>query len=206
MTQLKYTERLALAEQRRANKNRKTALLTAVALAGVLAVGGTIAYVTDATPAVENKFVPAQVSCVVSEENEGAIKKDVQVQNTSDVDAYIRAAVVINWVKADGTVLGTPVKSTDYEVEYGSGWTDSADGFWYYKSSVAPTEFTSNLIKSLSIADGVSAPEADCYLAVDILASAVQVDGEDAKGNRPIELAWNVDIADGQLKAATIMQ
>ena len=43
-------------------------------------------------------------------------------------------------------------------------------------------------------------------LAVEIIASAIQAEGQDSKGNKPVELAWGVDIDGGRLKAATIVQ
>ena len=43
-------------------------------------------------------------------------------------------------------------------------------------------------------------------LSVEILAQTIQADGVDAKGNKPIELAWGVDIVDGNVVAASIEQ
>lgn len=37
------------------------------------------------------------------------------------------------------------------------------------------------------------------------LSSGIQAEGVDKLGNKPIELAWNVDIEAGALKAATIV-
>ena len=43
------------------------------------------------------------------------------------------------------------------------------------------------------------------HLTIDIMAQTIQAKGVDAKGNKPIELAWGVDIEGGQLKDATIV-
>ena len=175
MTQRRYSERLALAEERRSKKKRKASILMVVALAGVLAVGGTLAYITTETPEVKNTFDPAYVACeVVEPEYSDAAKTDVQVQNTGNIDAYIRAKIVVNWADEDGNVSGTSVKASDYVMEYGSGWVEGADGFWYWINPVAPEGLTGDLIERCVQTAEASVPEGGYYLSVEILASAIQ--------------------------------
>ena len=50
------------------------------------------------------------------------------------------------------------------------------------------------------------APNGDYHLVIEILTQTIQSEGVDSKGNKPIELAWGVDIENGQLKSATITE
>ena len=65
------------------------------------AVGVTVAYLQTQTEPLENQFTPAKVSCKVEETFEDNVKSNVTIQNTGDTDAFIRVAVVANWVQTD---------------------------------------------------------------------------------------------------------
>ena len=73
-------------------------MLFSVALLLVSVVGGTFAYLATRTESVTNTFEAVQVSCQVVEGEENAYT----VKNTSDVKAYLRVAVVVNWVDDEG--------------------------------------------------------------------------------------------------------
>lgn len=177
--------------------NKKSVLITSVALLLLVTVGTTLAYVFTRTEPLENKFNPSKVSCAVVENGEtpvtGAIvntgdsKNNVQIQNTGDTDAYIRVAVVVNWMRADGRVWATkPVEGEDYTMilDINNGWSLIGD-YYYYGSAVAPCVhkdgdehtgcMTSVLISSCTPVDG-KAPDG-YYLSVEIVASAIQADG-----------------------------
>ena len=222
MSRITRSQTAALEAAKRDKVRRKAPALIGIALAGALAVGGTVAFIMTTTGEVSNSFQPTEVACEVDEgsfKNGDSVKKEVSIENTGTTDAFIRAEIVVNWVKLDSegksvvSILGTaPVLGTDYELELESdtSWTqEMADGFYYFKESVVPStalkkSFTDVLIKSC---EPLKAAPVDGYvLRVDVIAEAVQADGTDAKGNRPVELAWGVDIADGQVKDATIAQ
>lgn len=170
------------------NMAKKRLILLLVSLSLILAagVGVTLALIIDQSDDVENVFEPSRVSCAVvekingSEETTGGtattidevtLKKDVQIKNTGDTDAYIRAAIIVNWKKADGTVWAQAPADEDYTMTIGSDWTKIGD-FYYYKSSVIPGDTTTNLIVSATQEN--SAPEEGYYLSIEIVASAIQ--------------------------------
>lgn len=66
----------------RGNK-RKILLLAALTVLSLATLGTSLAYILTNTTALENKFVPAKVSCQVEEDfSSGTEKKDVSVKNT----------------------------------------------------------------------------------------------------------------------------
>ena len=76
----------------------------------------------------------------------------------------------------------------DYQITFAenTGWTEGADGCWYYTRAVAPGDSTGILIDKCT-----QKAEKDGYkLNVEILASAVQSD----PANAVIE-AWHVSVA-----------
>lgn len=189
-------------EQRSSARRRRTAGLLALALVGALAVGGTFAWLTSTSDTVINTFTPAEVTTDIDETFNGKVKENVKVTNPKNdeaVDVYIRAKVVVNWVELSdgGTVKSVsataPVGGADYTVQsdWGtdSGWTQGADGFWYWKDRVAPDDSTGVLIKSLSQLQSASVPEG-CVLSVEILSEAIQADGKTSDGKPAVVDAW----------------
>jgi len=170
--------------------NKKRILLVAlcVVLVAALAIGGTVAWLTASSDAVTNTFTPGDVTVEIKETVENNIKKSVQIKNTGNVDAYIRVAVVVNCIDADGNViLGTP--STWIAA---SGWT-KLGGYYYYNSVVPAGGTTDNLLAG----DGVVLKDSDGNLySVDILAQGIQAAG--GTGNTPaVTEAWGVTNSNG---------
>ena len=147
-----------------------------------------MAYLVDTTSEVVNTFDPAQVSCRVDEESfDGTTKTNVTIANTSDIEAYIRAAVIVTWKDKDGNVYGKmPVKGQktgegDYTIELNLKdeadnviWIEGSDGYYYYIRPVAVGASTATLITSCI--DNGTAP-AGYGLNVEILGSAIQAKG-----------------------------
>ena len=176
--------------------NKKSIIITSVILLLLVAVGTTLAYVFTETEPVENTFIPSRVSCAVVENGKEPVsgslvnisdsKNNVQIQNTGDTDAYIRVAVTVNWMNADGTRVWAqkPIQNTDYTMTYNlskNGWFDGGDGFYYYSKAVSPTSpnnLTEILISNAALMSGVTAPvgtdNTQYYLSIEIVASAIQ--------------------------------
>lgn len=187
---------------------RLSALAVSLALLLTMGIGATLAWLSDTTPGLVNEFTPVSDPPEVTESFEGTLKKDVQVINKGNIPAYIRAAIVATWQKVDaeGHTTGelapdAPVLGTDYTLTLAdSGWQQQG-GYHYCLTSVEPSEMTPELIESAT-----QLREKDGYkLVIEILAQTIQSDGTDKWGNKPIELAWNVDIEGGALKEATIV-
>lgn len=179
------------------NIRKKTLLTMSTALLLLVAVGATLAYVFTRTDPVENTFKPSRVACAVVEngdahENTNHIvnirttKTNVMIKNTGDTDAYIRVAVVVNWMNEYGKVWATSPTANDYEITKAdeSVWIPGPDGYFYYKDSVAPDNVTAVIIKEVKLRDGVTGPVGtdgtQYHLSVGIIASAIQAKGMDA--------------------------
>ena len=136
-----------------------------VMIAGV--VGGTIAYLTSHAE-ITNNFTMAHVDCVVNDNQ--------TITNTSDIPAYIRAAVVVTWQK-DGNVYGVPV---NYTVTPGTGWTEK-NGYYYYEPALDAKGQGVDTTSALTVTSSDTAPEEGCTLVTEILAEAIQSAPESAK-------------------------
>lgn len=175
--------------------NKKSIIIASVMLLLLMTVGTTLAYIFTETDPVENTFKPSKVSCAVVENggtpvtgsvtDTGDVKKNVQIKNTGDTDAYIRVAVLVNWASADGSsVWATKPEegdNSDYNIEYNfdDSWVKGGDGYWYYTKSVPPTD-GSNLTDILieSATQNKEGPKGtdgtQYYLSIEIVASAIQ--------------------------------
>ena len=194
--------------------NKKSIIIASVMLLLLATVGTTLAYIFTETKPVENTFNPSKVSCAVVENkgtpvtgsvtNTGDIKENVQIKNTGDTDAYIRVAVTVNWMNADGTRVWAqkPIQNTDYTITYNlseDGWFDGGDGFYYYSKAVSPTSpnnLTGILISNAALMSGVTAPVGtdgtQYYLSIEIVASAIQSTPETVVAKQ-----WGVTVNDG---------
>lgn len=188
-----YSYEVALAKRKHeraaARKRKHVAIALTVALVGVLLVGGTIAYLTDVTAPVVNTFTAGNGGLTITEDikSEPGVKKNVTITNTGNVDAYIRAQIVANWIDKDGNVYATPPEESDYDLVIGDGWQRDEVGHYYYKGIVKQNETTSDLIESCKLKDGITAPEG-YYLSINILAQSIQAD-ENAAAD-----AWDLQL------------
>lgn len=143
---------------------KKAVVFLALTVALSLAVvGTTIAYIIDYTESLKNTFTPPVVNIDDVSGN--------TIENTSDVDVYIRAAIVVNWVGSEGTLSETPVENTDYTLDLGNNWVKGSDGFYYYTLKVAPGT------TPITVLDQVTAPtitNGGYALTVQVISSAIQ--------------------------------
>ena len=185
----------------RTRMNRATVLLMAILMLIGVAAGSTVAYLITETDNVANTFTYGQVSCKVEEKFDGGpTKSDVQIRNTGNVNAYIRATYVINWLDKDGNIAASV--PSDYTctltVPQNDKWVKGSDGYYYYTSAVEPGELTEKSLLECK----VNYPANPEYtLSVEILATAVQSVPEDA-----VKTAWGTGFSinpDGSLNVPT---
>lgn len=175
--------------QRRRIARRKALLPCLTLLLLTSALGGTFAWLADRPTPLSNRFQPAQVSCQVQEQFDGQTKSDVKVQNTSDIPAYLRVALVANWVDDAGNVSATaPELDSVLELNL-TNWRLGADGYYYYPDPIAPGEVTAVLVEEC--ADQNQAAPAGYRLRLQVLAEAIQADPP-----RAVEEAWTVTVQD----------
>ena len=180
---------------------KKSIIVISCILLLLVTVGTTLALVFTNTDPVENTFKPSKVSCAVvetlvngdnsttTETSAGTVsnftsKSNVQIKNTGDTDAFIRVAVVVNWMSADGTKVWAqkPAINTDYSIAFKQDdWVQGADGYWYCKKAVASGSLTDTLITSAQ--QKKAAPEG-YYLSIEIVASAIQSSPDDVVGKQ----------------------
>ena len=167
---------------KKSSKKKLIALAVSLAVLSALVVGGTLMVLLDKTEDLVNTFEPSEVTCVIEEDSfDGSTKSGVTVRNTSDIDAYLRAAVIVNWVDAQGNVLGQSVNDNEYTISgMDAKWSEGSDGYYYYADRVAPGAETTNLIGECMLASGVTAPDG-YYLSMTILADAIQADPVQAR-------------------------
>ena len=191
--------------------NKKSIIIASVMLLLLVAVGTTLAYIFTETNPVENTFNPSKVACAVVENNNpdenradivlnDSIKTNVQIKNTGDTDAYIRVAVVVNWMDEAGTKVWAtkPVEGADgdYTITYNlsNGWFNGGDGFYYYSKTISPEKLTTILInEAKQLTSAPQTPDGiQYYLSIEIVASAIQSTPETV-----VENHWGVTVENG---------
>jgi len=174
----------------RTRMNRATVLLMAILMLIGVVAGSTVAYLITKTDDVANTFEYGRVSCAVKEDFDGKTKKEnVHIQNTGNVNAYIRATVVVNWLDEDNNIVASVPEGYKCNLTVNTGgnskWVQGKGGYYYYTSPVAPGESTEGSLLTCTVEYPDNNPE--YTLSVEILATAVQSEPASAVYN-----AWGV--------------
>ena len=88
--------------------------------------------------------IPDEINIEIEDQVSGAVKSNVQMQNTGSSPAYIRALVLGAWVVGNQTqsYIVSTWKETDgdfvYSAEWSNYWIKGTDGFYYYKYPLSP--------------------------------------------------------------------
>ena len=167
-------------------------LIFSLLLVATMAIGGSMAFLTAKTTEVVNTFTPAHVEPDVKEDFNGTVKSSITVQNTGDVDAYIRVKLVTYRVNDDGDHIGGKAEIPDFTP--GNGWVKHGE-YYYYTKPVAPKESTGDLLgTSITLQEYTDADGGK--QAIDVMAEAIQSTPASAVGE-----AWGVTVgSDGTIQ------
>lgn len=163
---------------------KSSALIIALALILVLAVGGTVAYIFTQTDPVINTFTPTEAKITVDEDTNSNQKTSITVKNISTgVPVYIRVALVANMIDEAGNVTGAADVPT---FTLGENWIKGSDGYYYYKTPVQVGQSTGNLLAApMKLANNMQ---------VVVLADAIQ-----AEPTTAVTQAWGVTVENGEI-------
>ena len=166
-------------------RGKKLTLMLSLVLLLTFAVGGTVSYLVSRDFGKNHSFTPARVEIAVTEQN-GAI----QVSNEGTTDAYLRAAIVVNFEADNGDLSGTPPTEQDYQLTLASGqwYQDPETLFYYCTEPVAPGQAVV-LVQSFSCLNAPLGYE----LSVEVAAEGIQAHGTTDSGDLPAYRdAWGI--------------
>lgn len=166
------------------------ALLISLLLIFTVTVSGTAAFLVTQTDGLTNTFTPSHVSCTVTERFDGTTKSNVNVTNTSDIDAYIRVKLVSYRVNGDNQHIGGEAVVPQFTP--GADWVKQGE-YYYYTKPVAPGEEPANaLIDSINLAGSYNDADGGKQV-IEVMAEAIQAEGVGADGINAVVKAWGVD-------------
>lgn len=171
--------------------NRAAVLLLSMILLIGIAVGTTVAFLVARTEPMKSTFEYAKASCEVT-----GSKENVQIKNTGNTAAYIRATYVVTWRDGNRNVAVSVPDGYSYTLteNLGNNWKKGTDGYFYYTSPIAPGNSTLDSLLTCN----VTYPDNPEYtLSVEILAEAIQSEPAEA-----VQQAWGATIVDGKLTPA----
>lgn len=172
---------------------KKTIAILSVVLCLCIAVGGTIAWLTDQTDPVENTFTVGDINIDLSESNNLDLKMVPGKELTKDPKVTVEADSEACWlfVKAE--------KSTNFDTfmtyAVADGWTalTGETGVYYREVAASATDQVFGVIKDneVTVKEGVTKAQlealtADTYPTLTFTAYAVQKEGITSAAD-----AWN---------------
>ena len=180
------------------HKGRLTAMVIATAVLLALAIGGTVAWLSTKDAPITNTFNPSKVACEVTENFNGKVKSNVNVENTGDTEAYIRVKLVTYRTNDQGQHIGGTASLPNFTL--GKGWVKYGD-YYYYTLPVAPKEKPeADLISSITLESYTDVDGG--HQAIDVMAEAIQSVPEAA-----VNAAWGEGFsisADGSLNVPNV--
>lgn len=173
----------------RGGMNRSLVLVVSLLALLLVVAGGTLAWLT-AQDSVSNTFTPAHVSCVVTEDFNGTVKSNVNVTNTSDIDAFIRVKLVTYRVNSKGDRIGGTATIPTFTP--GTGWVEH-EGFYYYTKPVAPEAAPETALIGTKGIELVQYTDADGgKQVIEVMAEAIQ-----SQPDRAVQQAWGAGFTIG---------
>lgn len=163
---------------------RKLLIIALCMVLLTVSVAGSLAYFSEKSEIVHNIIATGSVEIEINETDEngdpfenveGAMPgasygKVVTVKNTGSGAAYVRVEVDSGITKSDRSqgdvsLITLDINTTDWELK---------DGYYYYKSALAPGEETVPLFTEVSISGDMDNDYQNCKVNVDVSAQAVQ--------------------------------
>lgn len=194
----KYAARSSRGRQHRSRRqgNSRAVVLVLALILLSSAIVGTLAYLTDKTEGIVNTFVPSSVPNTPAEKIGNNAKTSITIQNTGNIDAYIRVKLVTYRVDDKGNHIGGTATIPAFTL--GTDWFEQ-DGYYYYKLPVAPNTPTGDLIKSGSKIELKEYTDADGgKQVIEVISESIQSVPDTAVKN-----AWSVSVGeDGKLSYA----
>ena len=170
-------------------RGRATAMLLATVMLFALAVGGTIAWLTDKDRPLVNTFDPSKVTCEVQEKFDGKVKSDVNVKNTGDIDAFLRVKLVTYRTNDAGQHIGGTAALPQFTL--GANWVEY-NGYYYYTLPVAPGDKpATKLTDSMTLTENYDDADGG-HQSIDVMAEAIQSVPEAA-----VKAAWGTGFSIG---------
>lgn len=184
-------------QRRRKRRSKKTGMLfLSLLLVATMMVGGTVAWLSTKSAPITNTFLPTKVTCKVTENFDGrtGVKSNVNVENTGDIDAYIRVKLVSYRTNDAGQHIGGTAEIPNFEL--GEGWVEHG-GYYYYTKPVKPNQKPeADLTNEMTLKGNCDGADGG-HQAIDVMAEAIQSVPENA-----VQAAWgegfSID-ADGSL-------
>ncbi len=174
-------------------------------LVAVAAVGVTLAFMFKKTN-VQNTFEPAKVSCTVHEKLDnkditeetanGGEKSEIRVENTGNVNEYLRVRLVSYFVDEKGNITGAE-PSVYPNITLNEGWIVGSNHTYYYKDPVKPGGFTPQMCQPFALTEKTLSDGTTIYQTVEVFAEAVQAEPAAAAKD-----AWGVTVENGIITKA----
>lgn len=157
-------------------------------------VGGTVAFLIDATTPVVNTFNPTNIAIETYENFDGTNKKDIYVQNDGTANAYVRVKLIGYWYdNQDDTIIAKQSWFDMSANQPNNKWV-YLDGYYYYTEVVEANGGKTEHLFDTPIVLGTNS-EDGARKVLEIVAESIQVDGKNGTGQSPVELAWGSEAA-----------
>lgn len=188
----KHRTAAAPARKKAVRTGRLTTMVIATVLLLALTIGGTLAWLSTKDAPITNTFTPSKVACEVSENFDGKVKRNVNVQNTSDIPAFIRVKLVTYRTNDEGQHIGGTASIPDFTL--GTDWVKNGDYYYYIHPVEAGAFPAANLADSITLTESYTDADGG-HQSMDVMAEAIQSVPDDA-----VKAAWGFLIdEDGNL-------
>lgn len=152
-------------------------LVIAIAIIAIISISVAVAFMFRKTQPINNVFIPAEVDCKINEVFNGKEKTSINVQNTGNIESYIRMRIVTYWQDSKGNVVARSSEALSFSIT--DDWFKVGD-VYYYKHPVEAGAQTNEFLASGSkislkkVDEKVDDVIYTYYQVVELLAEAIQ--------------------------------
>lgn len=163
-------------------------LLGAIILFSFIWQGYTMARLLSQAEPITNVFAAPEYDLIVTEDFDGTVKENVQIQGTGDIAQYLRVQMIATLQDEAGNTLAIPISLSDFSIEGfdKSAWVQIGD-YYYYKTPLQPDDIVT-VFDSAQVKTSFSEGQIPTLI---ITAQGIQTNAAEA--------VWNITLVNGSV-------
>ena len=189
----------------------------AMVLRGISLLPSASAFMLHKTEVYSNRLVTSNVEATVREgfNAENSVKSSIKVENTGELDAYIRVRLVGYWQDSKGYPVGLDFTMPAITINSTDWIASTAEPYTYYYKHIVPKhdpssdeydltkELITDSISLTMVNDPYNGVNYEYYPVIEVFAEAIQAEGiTDLDDTPAVVNAWGVTVVDGKITAA----
>ncbi len=120
---------------------------------------------------------------------------EITIENTGNIDAYIRVKLISYWENSDGKITSEPSEIPNLNSDT-QNWIKGSENTYYFKSVLKPGQNTPSLCEAFTLKNKKSENDTNIYQVVQVIPEAIQ-----SELQSEISKVWNVNFSNNNISS-----